>query len=295
MNKLQRLKTLLALIAIASTVPGCLPPDKIEDNVPTAINLEESTQTIQDYLKNQPPETTPIRIGVTQDKTSSLEANRVKRLSLEKLDPLLEFIGKNGGELAYLRACNDSNMPMSRVKISQPPRLDDQDLLALTLPTKPDENANPLFAHEGEEQRQKERETFKEGFEHNSAIIAAHEEAIKDWETSTQNKLNQYRQQLQTLSQQPLDCPATDIYGAIQRNSLFFQEDTSIWTKKPQDWIIFITDGLHNTANQKANFPQDTNVLLVNGGTTVGVFKDIEHQSFEAPTAAIDYVLHNAK
>ncbi|MEL6579534.1 MAG: hypothetical protein AAFQ14_07275 [Cyanobacteria bacterium J06621_12] len=288
----------IAVFSFCVTV-GCYPVDRqpTESASPSVIqvaNTEDSADTVQRFLDSQPSETTPNRFVIVQDMTGSLEEHRVKRLQSQQLKPLLALLADKGGEIAVLNVCEDSNNPMYRLRISQHPQFDSQVLVNPTPPTSVDPKVNPFQRREKEKEYQKALLAYRQTMDTDLAIVADHQQLVKDWQTSSKAESDRFLAEIKSLWDKPHNCLATDIYGAIRRAELFFNEDTTIWTREPQNWIVFITDGIHNTPNQAASLSSDTKVLLVNGGNSTGIFEDIPHLGFEAPSAAIQHIVHNA-
>lgn len=288
----------IAVLSCCITV-GCYPTERqAGESAPASViqvtDTEDVAHEIQEFLDTQPSATTPNRLVVVQDMTGSLEQHRVKRLQSQQLKPLLALLADKGGEIAVLNVCQDSNNPMQRLRIAQHPKFDPQKLQNPIPPQPVDPNVNPFQRREHEQAYQEAFQTYRETLETDLAVVANHQQTVKDWRAKSQTESDRFLAEIKSLWEQPHNCPSTDIYGAISRAELFFNEDTSIWTREPQNWIVFITDGIHNTPNQAVSLSSNTKVLLVNGGDSIGIFQDIPHLPFEAPSAAIKHIVHHS-
>lgn len=144
------------LISIFLIASGCYPSTQGEISKNTeVINTEETAQEIKNYQNNQSQKTIPQRILVIEDMTDSLEKYRIKRLTNGELKPLIELIARNGGELAILKVCDDSNTPLLRLRVKKPPSLDSTNLINPIPPQSKNLNANPFQAQEELERIQK--------------------------------------------------------------------------------------------------------------------------------------------
>ncbi|MCL2933565.1 MAG: hypothetical protein MGG11_15330 [Trichodesmium sp. MAG_R03] len=72
---------------------------------------------------------------------------------------------------------------------------------------------------------------------------------------------------------------------------MFLIESEWTWRQTPQEFTVFITDGLDNVGIQPAELKSNTEVLLVNGAGSKGIFENIDHKAFESVPAAFQYLV----
>ena len=110
------------------------------------------------------------------------------------------------------------------------------------------------------------------------------------WKEETQKAIQPYQEQIKPILERPATCKETDMSGAVERAELFLGEDTTIWVRPPENFLLLITDGLDTRNKTQIRLKTSPQVLVVNGTGSEGVLSEIPHKSFESNRAAFDYL-----
>ena len=243
---------------------------------------------------NPQDQSPPNKIAVVIDKSVSIQANRIRAVTLNDLNPVFDLIQQYGGELALIAVCDDSNRPASRLRISQPPQFKTEQWKNIRKPTPPPDNSNAFQLLELKEQYSKNIANFNHAQTENRQLLAEHNQEIAQWKATVKQQVQEFRRELKPLLSQPLHCQSTDIWGAIKRVNLFLSEDTSIWSIKPTKYAVFISDGVDTVKRQPVSL-EATEILLVNGSGSVGVFQTLPHKAFESPESAFYFLTNHTQ
>lgn len=270
-----------ALIAII----GCTPP-------PAKTASKPPLQEVQRILKNQPQPAQQVQMAIIQDYSPSIAKQGVPKLSSQYIEPILEYMQTHhGGELAVGEICTNSNKPLLRVKIDTPPRLHKWMFNNLPSP----ESYRQTLKKQGEnnfEIRRRVRE-YRPKYEAATAadwrVFDQHLQHQQTWRQQTQSRINSFRQQLKPLLNQGFSCAETDIIGGLRRADIFLAEAAKT---NPRKYAILITDGIHTIGgNTKVEWQSNSQLLLVGGANSPGIFKALPYKPFESIQSAIDFSL----
>lgn len=245
-------------------------------------------------LANQIPLGQPVKVGAMLDKSGSATWTRVEQPQVQDFQKLLPLLQENGGELAVGVICDDSNRSLVRVRIEPPPVLAAGDFNNPQMPVSPEDGGNAFELQERRQQYRQELAAYNERLEADRQILENHRQELREWESQSEERIKRFVPQLEPLLERPVDCPGTDIWGAIARTNLFLNENDAVWSRSPRRFAVFITDGIHEAEGKETAIGGGTEVLLINGSASAGVFKDVKHQAFESVSSAFLYLTETA-
>lgn len=263
---------------------GCAPvPDTDTPKVHTAL------PEVQAELDLQAPALEPLVAAFFSDQSGSMVHHRVQPPTEEDLKPVLTYIQHHGGELAIAPICSQSNIPLKRVRVTPPPRLNSAQFHNPAPPESLKETeANPFLLEDKLRAYQPEYEKLKAS---DLQTLATYRHQHQIWQKQSEAALGAFQGQLKSLLAQPGNCAETDITGALKRANLFLSEDASVWPKSPRRFVLFVTDGLDTQSTETVFLQRDAELLLINGSGSTGVFSHLDHKPFESVRAAIDYLI----
>lgn len=198
-----------------------------------------------------------LRCCVMQDLSGSIAETRTPRITEAELRQLVELVMTRGGELAFGLIQDQSDRPLVRLEVEQPP------------PPAPPEPHNPLYRRRWERQR------------------AEAEGARRAWEAEQQKRAASFLQQVQGRLQAPL-APYSDICGALRRCDLMLAEPSG---DSATGFLLLISDGQHNVRSEcPASLAAQARLLLVNGSGVQGIVERYRPLRFESIGAAIKFI-----
>lgn len=257
-------------------------PSEVNTKVPI---LDETPLTLPS------PPTAPVRIGVLQDKSGSIDEHRVESPDAESLRALAEILIPSGGEMAVSSICSDSDRPFIRKRIEEPLLLEVSQLNNPDLPVSVDENLNAFAKRQDQQRFEDEIAAFMAARSEDEQLIDAHHQGLKVHAQEAKIQLEAFVDaDLAPILNTPANCQETDIWGAIARAELFLLESPDSWRTPPTLFLIVITDGLDTAAKRPVAISDDIQILLVNGSASTGVFESIDHLAFENFAAATAYI-----
>jgi hypothetical protein len=284
----QHSKTILTSMGLALLLSSC-------SGLPTGITSQVSNNETPPAKaaplpapKKQLP--SPVRMALTIDYSGSASRNRILPLTLNHLQPLFHVLQQYGGEIALIPICSDSNRPAYRLRISEPPKMDQTTWKTLPKPTPPPDEANPFELQELVENYRQELQQYNDAQTVNANLLEQHQQTTNQWKEETQKAIQRYQEQIKPILERPATCQETDVSGAVERAELFLGEDTTIWVRPPENFLLLITDGLDTRNKTQIRLKTSPQVLVVNGTGSEGVLSEIPHKSFESNRAAFDYL-----
>jgi hypothetical protein len=236
------------LFAAAITI-GSMSPPRRPTPTPKPVTAEQATSA-------------PCRVALLLDGTESFETARI-RVSLDDLAPLFDCLRASGGEIGFGRITDDSDMPLIRCYVPEPP----------APPVFPPPQTGNVFANANARTREDAERKKYEAKRRIRAFIAA----------------------ITPIFATPPTAPRTDIIGAIARGDLMLAEP-SPFRRPPQGAIVVITDGFHNaTAGTAPKLRSNAQVVIVNGIGSLGILEKLTPRAlpFESTAAAIRYITMN--
>ena len=290
-----KLISIVASLSLASSVVACSSqPDLSVREIETIEIISESTP-IEQLIAQQPPAGHPTRIALIKDETLSIESHRITPMTLGEIQPLLDLLKQNGGEMALIGLCDNSDLPAVRVHISSPPRLSPANLQQANKPTAPDtKGVSPFKLEEIKTDYQTKFARYQQLQQENEVVIQQHQKALTQWQTDTEQKLEAFSTQIKPLLEKPATCQTTNVWASLRRADTYLSEVDGSWTYPPKNFALLVTDGLHNTDTPSVQMQSDAEILLVNGSGESGIFINFQHRSFEAVSAAVRYLVVEA-
>lgn len=281
-------------LALSILTVACNPQSDVTvQEVKTTEIISESTP-VEQLIAQQPPVGHPTKIALIKDETLSTESHRIAPMTLGEIQPLLDLLEQNGGEIALIGLCENSDRPALRVHIPSPPRLSPSDLKQTDRPTAPDtRGVSPFKLAEINAQHQSQQVRYQQLQQENQAVIQQHQQALTQWQADTEQKLEAFSTQLKPLLGKPATCQSTNVWSALGRADTFLNE-VGGWTYPPRNFALLVTDGLHNTNTPSVQMRSDAEILLINGSGESGIFANFQHRSFEAVSAAVRYLIVEA-
>jgi hypothetical protein len=215
----------------------------------------------------------PVRMAAFIDYTASRDAARI-RTSVDDLTPLFDRLRMSGGEIGFGRITDDSNLPLIRCYISEPPE-------PPSFPATP--NANVFATANARKREEIERRKY--------------DAKRRAWEADANARINAFIAAITPLLAAPPTAPRTDVLSAIARGDLMMAEP-SPFQRPAQTAIVLITDGYHNaTAGATPVLRSNAQVVIVNGISALGILDKLTPRPlrFESTAAAIRYITFNGE
>ncbi|NEP79316.1 MAG: hypothetical protein F6K39_14765 [Okeania sp. SIO3B3] len=267
---------------------------KVESKTPIntiSSTISEPLPEVKTALQNQ-PQSPPVKIAIIMDKTGSAEWSRIEQPQLQDFQLLSPLLKRSGGEIAVGTFCYDSNRPLARVRVEQQPVLVNAGFNHPVAPVEPKNQGN-AFTYRKQKDEYKQKLVEYEALRQNDLkIVANYDNSVQQWQSQSEGKIQDFMTtQVQPILAHPVNCGSSDIQGGINRAELFLAESDVTWKQKPQQFAVFITDGLDNVGIQAIEFDTNAEVLLVNGAGSKGIFENIEHKAFESVPAAFQYLV----
>ena len=212
----------------------------------------------------------PLVAATFPDQSRSMEATATTPITVEQLDPVINYIRAHGGDFGLGPIRRDSNLPLARFHADVPePK-----------PTPPDE-ANIYAAVE-------EDVTFKKH--------------LADWQHGETDRLGradasiaEFRVRAKRILAHPANATRTDLNGAIERARLFLSEPRFFGHAKPMRVALFETDGIETVKKTISAKPLDNDVIVIVVNDTPDVLPTLHPIAFEAFTAAATWLCHHAE
>lgn len=249
---------------------------------------------VAEALANQKPLGPPVKIGAMLDKSGSASWTRVEQPRVKDFQKLLPLLLENGGELAVGVICDNSNRSLVRVRIEPRPVLVASGFHNPQMPQSPEDGGNAFELQEIRQEYKQELAAYNEQLEADRQTLENYRQKLQGWESESEERIKGFVPQLEPLLERPVDCQGTDIWGAIARTNLFLNENDAVWPQSPRRFAVFITDGIHEAEGKKTTVDGGTEVLLINGSASAGVFKNLKHQAFESVSSAFLYLTETA-
>lgn len=213
----------------------------------------------------------PVRVVVMIDQTGSTLATRVPQLEIADFGDLLDLLLQNGGEIAVGTVRDRSNRPLIRCRVDE----------------KPIRHAKPPAEKMNVFVRQRLMRAYLAEKSKEDQLEAA-------WQDQSQQKVEQFREQLQDVLDAPL-AGRTDIYGAVLRADLFLAEPEDGWRQPTRRFAVFHSDGIDNVRGPNTAMRSGAAVLVVNGSASLGALGALNPTRLESFSAAVRYVRSHSK
>lgn len=208
----------------------------------------------------------PVRLVVFGDKTASTVETVTPQLSPEDFELLFDVLRSVGGELAYGSICANSDRPLLRLVIQEPP----------FQPEPAAAEANVFRRHDMAKVLRREQAAF-----------AA---AEAEWQQETDRRIARFLESLRPLLAQPATCGRTDIVGALERADLYLSEPTIAWSMPPREFAILVSDGQDNVRRGPVQWKRSAQILIINGTGGLGALQALGPVRFESVSAALGFV-----
>lgn len=251
------------LIAAVLLLSGC--GDGAGNRSVSQVPTVEAAVPERPVVKPQPA-TAFLKIVMLQDKSSSTESTRTPQAELSHIDSAIALVSRSGGELAFGLINVNSNQSLVRLRIDMPP----------VAPPKPSEEGNPWEADS--EMRAYDEKRAKYDLD------------LGQWKSKTANDIDTFKSQVAPLLALKADARRTDIFGGLQRASLFLSERELGLTTLVHGCVILISDGEDNVKAPYNALPANTSLLIINGSASLGPIEQLEPQRFENIDAALRFI-----
>ena len=207
------------------------------------------------------------RIAILIDKSASADGNGVPKLDLADFRPLLDLMIKHGGQLGVGAVQDDSRKPLLRLFIDTPPQKP---------PERQSDKTNVFLIAQDQAEFKREMDLYLK--------------ALSSHQDSADVEINSFSKRLGQLLDMPETLHTSDVNSAVRRIEGFMTEP-SLSQLPDQKFVIFCTDGQHNSdSSSVATFPDDAILILV-PGDQAGVLDSLNPIKFENPQAAIRYIV----
>lgn len=289
-----RIKSPCVLIILspifASLLTSC--GGTVESKTPTE-TVSQPLPEVKAALENQ-PQSPPFKAVVLIDKSLSVEGARIKQAKVGDFQVLLDVLQRHGGELAVGTFCSDSNYPLIRIRVEPKPELVNEGFNHPVPPIIPVNEGNALIYRKKNKEYKEKLAEYENLRQQDLQRLASYQNSVQQWQSESKVKIKEFMTtQVKSTLEEPVNCGSSDIQGGINRANLFLTESDATWIQQPRKFAAFITDGLDNVGVgiQGAEFDLETEVLLVNGAGSKGIFNNIEHKAFESVAASFQYLV----
>ena len=229
------------------------------------------------FVPRAPEPGPPLRVVLLIDFTMSVTRHEVMRPTASDLTHLIEVLRERGGELALGGVQEDAKAAFLRLRLEPPP--------PPTLPPECAEAPRNPFAR---------RKAAK--------ICREKQKAQKRKEAERRKKdaprIERFMERAAAMLARAPRAKRTDVWSALRRAATFLEEPVAARGGEPVRWLVYVGDGEHNVRDVPAQpLPSDIRVLLVSGAAGMGVLEELSPRPlrFEAGSAAVEYILENAR
>ena len=214
-------------------------------------------------------------VALLLDKSRSAPVSLVSQLSVKDLDPLIELLHGCGGELAVGAIRDRAATPMVRLYIETP--------LDPPVRERVPEIGNPMILAE---QRARAERLYKER-------LAAYEPLSRRWAAVTDLAVEEFRDGVQAVIEEPTTSPSTNIWAALRQADLFLNEsrdgrgETASKRMPTRHVLVALTDGIHTAAGPAYRLESKAELYIVNSAGEAGVFAAMNPKRFESFSATL--------
>lgn len=209
----------------------------------------------------------PLRAVVGLDQSGSMDDARVAPVTVPGLAPIFSRLETSGGELAIAFITDQSNAPLLRMFIPEPP----------DVPVEHRRSRNVFDAAAEKKQYDQERNRYAAKY--------------RAWRSDASARVNSFAVTLDQRLKRKENAPRTDIGSALARANLFLSEPIS-YKRSPKNLAIFVSDGIDNTNLAPAPaFSVPVDVLIVNGRGTIAYLTPLRPVQFESLEAALRFAV----
>jgi hypothetical protein len=247
---------LIAAVGAACSTTGAAPP--AVDAGPARVSCEA----------------VPV-VALLLDKSRSAPVSLVSQLSVSNLDPLIELLRGCGGELAVGAIRDRAATPMVRLYIETP--------LDPPVRERVPEIGNPMILAE---QRARAERLYTER-------LAAYEPLSRRWAAVTDRAVEEFRDAVQAVIEEPTTSPSTNIWAALRQADLFLNEsregrgETASKQMPTRHVLVALTDGIHTSAGPAYRLESKAELFIVNSAGEAGVFAAMNPKRFESFSATL--------
>jgi hypothetical protein len=213
----------------------------------------------------------PVRIVLLQDKTGSSNWTRTPQLTVEDIDPLIDLLKTNGGEIGIGLIRDTSNRGLVRLRID-------------AAPDEPKIRQRTGRPYDDLRQAREYRVEY-----------AKWEQLFPAWKNDVEGKIAGFKASVAPLLATNADARATDLWGAVQRADLMLSEPaaTDIST---HSWLLASTDGGHNRGRVLTRrLRSGARLVVINSAGTFGELAALQPLSFENIRASVRYVIQSER
>ena len=219
----------------------------------------------------------PVKICVLQDKSGSTKWNRVPQITPRDMDSLLEIVMHNGGEIGFGLVNDDSNRPLIRIIVEEPP--------AKPAPPKPPKKGNIFMRRQKAARQQLKYNTQLEKYKKDMEV----------WHEETDKLVSKFKSMIQPILEIKPNYRRTDIAGALLRAKLFLDEPECGWSQPLSRYILMVSDGVDTVGKAFKPLQNPAKLILVNSSAEVGALKPLSPLCFEDLSAAIRWIKEEAR
>lgn len=219
--------------------------------------------------------TGPVLVSVLVDFSASISFYGVEIPTVQSLLPLIQLIDERGGELGVGAIQENPSTPLLRLRIPPPEKGLEP----------PDESVN-VFT------RKRRLRAYRKA-------LPEHQERERQRRAENKTLIDAYLPQLKAFLSKPASAQITELWGNVDRSSLFLMEPSLYWTRSmqtaPLRFLILVTDGRHNATSEFKRPDKSIVVCAVSGSKGLGDINRIRGVSwFESTASAVYFVVAKA-
>ena len=274
----------VGLLALVGSCAGQNEPPPPRQNQTTDVHLASTqapTPTVPEVataVQLAPPlqTTGPVLVSVLVDFSASIQFYGVEIPTVQALLPLIQLIDERGGELGVGAIQENPSTPLLRLRLPPPEKGLEP----------PDESVN-VFT------RKRRLRAYRKA-------LPEYQERERQRRADNKILIDAYLPRLEAFLSKPASAQITNLWGNVNRASLFLMEPALYWTGSSQTaplrFLILVTDGRHNDAATEFKHPhRSITVCAVSGNKGLGDLGKIRGISyFESTASSVYYVIAKA-
>jgi hypothetical protein len=223
----------------------------------------------------------PMRMFLGIDDSMSVGESKIPRMTIENIQPLLDLIKKQGGELRAAAVCTNSDLRMTSFYVPEPPIAPQQ---PAKLP-----KAGTVIALNLPKLRQEHRQAEKIYQQE----LAVYDQSMTEREQKAQRESAEFTIKMGKILEKPPSCLGSDLVGLVKRGDLYLSE-TGKWQQMPKNIALVVTDGLETMQKhpEKVDFRSKPQVLVVSSGGQVGILQSLmgSDKPYESIEGAVRFI-----
>jgi hypothetical protein len=222
-------------------------------------------------------EAVPV-VAILLDKSRSAPVSLVSQLTRGDLNTLIDVLRACGGELAVGAIRGRTATPLVRLLVETPP----QPAAREDVP----QVGNPMILAEQHARVEGIYQKQRAAYEHKS----------RRWSAATEAAIEEFRQDVEAIIDEPTTAPHTDMWAALKQADLFLRESREFRaygrtaggnSSRTRHVLVALTDGIHTAPGSAYHMQSTPDLFVVNSAGEVGALAGMSPRRFESFGAAL--------